>query len=61
MCASTTKKGMIYFMNKKTIKDVDVKGKKLLVRCVFNVPLKDGKITDNTEILQNAPCYCKLV
>ena len=48
-------------MNKKTVRDVDVKGKKVLVRCDFNVPLKDGKITDNTEILQNAPCYCKLV
>ena len=30
-------------MNKKSIKDVDVKGKKCLVRCDFNVPLKEGK------------------
>ena len=32
-------------MNKKSIKDVDVKGKRCLVRCDFNVPLKDGVIT----------------
>ncbi|MDE6398938.1 MAG: phosphoglycerate kinase, partial [Clostridiales bacterium] len=29
-------------MNKKSVKDVDVKGKKVLVRCDFNVPMKDG-------------------
>ena len=33
-------------LNKKTIDNLDVNGKKVLVRCDFNVPLKDGKITD---------------
>ena len=39
-------------MNKKTVRDIEVKGKKILVRCDFNVPLnEEGVITDNTICL----------
>ena len=37
-------------LNKKTIEDINVNGKKVLVRCDFNVPLQDGKITDENSI-----------
>ena len=42
-------------MSKKTVKDIDVKGKKVLMRVDFNVPMKDGKITDENRIVQAIP------
>ncbi len=48
-------------MNKKTIDDIQLKGKKVLVRCDFNVPIKDGKITDETRIVGALPTIKKLV
>ena len=42
-------------LNKKTVDDLQVKGKRVLVRCDFNVPVKDGVITDDNRITASIP------
>lgn len=48
-------------LNKKSIDDINVNGKRVLVRCDFNVPLKEGKITDETRLVAALPTIKKLV
>ena len=48
-------------MNKKTVDDLNVAGKRVLVRCDFNVPLKNGVITDENRIVAALPTIKKLI
>ena len=48
-------------LNKKSVDDINVKGKRVLVRCDFNVPLKNGEITDETRIVAALPTIKKLI
>ncbi len=48
-------------LNKKSVDDINVAGKKVLVRCDFNVPLKDGKITDENRLVAALPTIKKLI
>ena len=48
-------------LNKKSVDDINVKGQRVLVRCDFNVPLKDGLITDENRLVAALPTIKKLI
>ena len=48
-------------LNKKSVDDINVNGKKVLVRCDFNVPLQEGKITDENRLVAALPTIKKLI
>ena len=48
-------------LNKKSVDDIDVKGKRVLCRCDFNVPLKNGEITDDNRLVAALPTIKKLI
>ena len=48
-------------LNKKSVDDINVKGQKVLVRCDFNVPLQEGKITDENRLVAALPTIKKLI
>lgn len=48
-------------LNKKSVDDINVKGKRVLCRCDFNVPLKEGKITDENRLVAALPTIKKLI
>ena len=48
-------------LNKKSVDDINVKGKRVLCRCDFNVPLKNGEITDENRLVAALPTIKKLI
>jgi phosphoglycerate kinase len=48
-------------LNKKSVDDINVKGKRVLVRCDFNVPLQEGRITDEVRLVEALPTIKKLI
>ena len=58
---TTCERGSPIMLNKKSVDDINVKGKRVLVRCDFNVPLKEGKITDENRLVAALPTLKKLI
>lgn len=54
-------RSVVMRLNKKTVDDINVSGKRVLVRCDFNVPLKDGVITDENRLVAALPTIQKLI